>query len=41
MLVAGSDLYAEVSDSEVIAGLWRVARLADRWELLWTGEDNW
>ena len=25
--------------SEVVAAIWRVARLADRWELLWTGVD--
>lgn len=38
-LVARHDIPPDAGVGELVDAIWRVARVADRWELLWTGED--
>lgn len=38
-LVARHDIPPDAGVGELVDAIWRVARVADRWELLWTGKD--
>ena len=38
-LVACCDILRDSPTHVVTTAIWRVARVADRWELLWTGQD--
>lgn len=38
-MVARHDIPPDAGVDELVDAIWRVARVADRWELLWTGED--
>jgi hypothetical protein len=39
-LVARCDVPPEADADELVDAIYRVARVADRWELLWTGADE-